>query len=68
MTPIEFLEARVDLGLSQAQLAMILGLGANGSVTVRRWEMPEAARSSRPPNPIACKMLEYLKSGELKLK
>ena len=68
MTPQQFKEARKSLGLTQSQLAEILGLGVNGGVTVRRWEMPETASNARPPNPIACKVLEYIKSGELILK
>lgn len=67
-TAQEFKEARQKLGLTQSELAATLGLGKNGGVTVRKWEMPEEANNARPPNPIACKVLEWLLSGELILK
>ena len=68
MNSQEFKEARRSLGLTQSQLARVLGLGKNGSVTIRRWEMRETANSAKPPNPIACKVIEYIKSGQLILK
>ena len=48
---------RRKLGLSQAQLAHLLNVDAR---TVRRWEDDSG---SRPPNPIACRVLEWLKEG-----
>jgi len=58
MTPEQFKAKRNELGLTQSQLALILGMtGANSGLTIRRWEMPETASSARPPNPTACKIL-----------
>lgn len=48
MTPEQFKWARQSLGLSQAQLAELWNMGANGGRTIRRWECGE-----RPLNPIA---------------
>lgn len=58
MTAEQFKEARRALGLSQLQLAAIMGMGDNGSRTVRRWELGE-----RPPNPIAVTVLRWLTDG-----
>lgn len=60
MTPAEFKQARRDLGLSTAQLAHILDTNPQ---TVRRWEAPESASTSRPPNPIATRVLAWMQSG-----
>lgn len=68
MTPQEFREARQSLGLSISDTVEIMGLGKNGDVTVRRWELDPDKKQARAPNPIACKVLEYLLSGELVLK
>lgn len=43
MTPIELRDARRDLGMSGAQLAEALRLGAHGDRTVRRWEAGDRA-------------------------
>jgi DNA-binding transcriptional regulator YiaG len=56
MTPEQFKAKREALGLTQSQLAEILGMSS--SLVIRRWEMPSYVKSSRPPNPIACKVLE----------
>lgn len=55
MTPEQFKAKRKELGLTQSQLAELLGISS--SVVIRRWEMPDTAKSARPPNPIACKVL-----------
>lgn len=58
MKPEQFKAKRNELGLTQSQLASILGMtGNNADLTVRRWEMPDTAKGARPPNPIACKIL-----------
>lgn len=58
MSPEQFKYKRKSLGLTQSQLAGALGLdGKSGDLTVRRWEMPADKKGSRPPNPIACKIL-----------
>jgi DNA-binding transcriptional regulator YiaG len=42
MTPIQFKQARLRLGLSQSEMAEALGVeGAHGGRTVRRWESGE---------------------------
>jgi DNA-binding transcriptional regulator YiaG len=43
MNPAEIKAARKRLGLSQAELAETLRMGANGGRTVRRWELGEVA-------------------------
>lgn len=57
MTPNEFKAARCKLDLTQSQLAEILNVNAR---TVRKWEH---ADGTRPPNPIACRVLEWLQAG-----
>ena len=57
MTPQEFKEARHQLRLSIKELANILNVNAR---TVRYWEDEGGAR---PPNPIACRVLEWLENG-----
>jgi len=64
MTPKEFRRARLELGLSINQLSKILDTNA---VSIRRWEMDGLARTARSPNPIACQVLRWLKSGQLQL-
>ena len=54
MTPAEFKAARNNLGLSHRQLAHILNVDPR---TVRKWESQDG---TRPPNPIACRVLEWL--------
>ena len=57
MTPIEFKVAREKLNLTQAELGNILNVNPR---TVRRWEQEDG---TRPPNPIACRVLEWLEAG-----
>ena len=57
MTPAQFKEARHALGLSVARLARILNVDPR---TVRRWEADDG---TRPPNPIACRVMEWLAQG-----
>lgn len=57
MTPAQFKQARRELGLSTARLGAILNTDPR---TVRRWEQDDG---TRPPNPIACRVLEWMLAG-----
>lgn len=57
MTPQQFSQARRALGLSQSQLGSILNVDPR---TIRKWE---AEDGTRPPNPIACRVIEWLEAG-----
>lgn len=59
VTPAQFKRARNKLGLSANQLAHILGVETR---TLRRWEDCDGP-SGRPPNPIACRVMEWLLDG-----
>ncbi|WP_107992084.1 helix-turn-helix domain-containing protein [Breoghania corrubedonensis] len=59
MTPIEFKEARHTLGLSAAQLGAIIDTDPR---TIRKWEATTGT-NARPPNPIACRVLEWMLAG-----
>ena len=64
MTPLEFKKFRKSLDLSVNQLSKILNIN---TTTIRRWEMEDRYKSARPPNPIACEVLKWIKDGKLKL-
>lgn len=64
MTPQQFRGARQTLGLTINQLAEILD---TNPVTIRRWEMSPDRSTARDPNPVACQVLRWLASGQLKL-
>lgn len=64
MTALEFKEFRKSLGLSVNQLSRILNIN---STTIRRWEMESHYKSARPPNPIACEVLKWIRDGKLEL-
>jgi len=55
MTREQFKSARNALGLSQADLAVIWGMGENGGRTIRRWESGE-----RPLNPVAAYCIKLM--------
>ena len=57
MTPAAFKAARNRLGLSAASLGAILNVNER---TVRKWEQEGQAR---PPNAIACRVLEWMLEG-----
>lgn len=57
MTPSEFKEARRKLGLSSADIGYILNTDPR---TIRKWEDESG---TRPPNPIACRVLEWMLGG-----
>lgn len=60
MTPTDLKSLRNSLGLSQAALGALLGVDG---FTVRRWEMPESANSSRQIPPHARKLIRLLADG-----
>lgn len=57
MTPSQFKAARHTLNLSAEGMADILNVNAR---TVRRWEYEDG---TRPPNPIACRVVEWMLAG-----
>jgi len=57
MTAAQFKLARNSLGLSASQLAHIL---ASDPRTIRKWEEDDG---TRPPNPIAVRVLEWMLEG-----
>jgi DNA-binding transcriptional regulator YiaG len=57
MLPLEFKMARRKLGLSASQLGTILSTDPR---TIRKWE---DASGTRPPNPIACRVVEWMLAG-----
>ncbi len=57
MSPAEFKEARRKLGLSASQLGAILNTDPR---TIRKWEDESG---TRPPNPIACRVIEWMLAG-----
>jgi DNA-binding transcriptional regulator YiaG len=59
MTPDQFRSARLALGFSQKQLAETLGMGENGSRSVRRWEQGDI-----PVNPIAAYCINLMLKEE----
>ena len=59
MSPAQFRENRRRLGLTQAQLGRIIDTDPR---TVRRWEDDTGLR---PPNPIACRVLDWMLHGWL---
>jgi DNA-binding XRE family transcriptional regulator len=62
-TSRDFKKARRDLNLSVTELAKILN---SNSRTVRLWEQEAENtydRSPRPPNPIACRVLQWMLDG-----
>jgi hypothetical protein len=57
MSPIEFKAARRKLGLSASDLGRILNTDPR---TIRKWEDESG---TRPPNPIACRVVEWMLNG-----
>lgn len=57
MTAAEFYAARKRLGLSVEQLGTIINTDPR---TIRRWE---DARNDRTPNPVACRVLQWMLAG-----
>lgn len=57
MSPAEFKEARRKLGLSASQLGHVLNTDPR---TIRKWEEDDG---TRPPNPIACRVIEWMLAG-----
>ncbi len=57
MSPAEFKEARVKLGLSHSKIGRIMNVDPR---TIRYWE---DTSGNRPPNPIACRIMEWMLAG-----
>lgn len=57
MTPQQFKEARLSLSLSARQLSIILNTNER---TIRRWETDDG---TRPVNPIAIRVMEWMMAG-----
>lgn len=57
MTPAQFKDARNRLGLSASQLADIINSDPR---TIRKWEHEDG---TRPPNPIAVRIMEWMLAG-----
>jgi DNA-binding transcriptional regulator YiaG len=57
MTPAQFQAARDKLGLTVRELGAILN---SSQRTIRHWE---TADGTRPPNPIACRVLQWMLDG-----
>lgn len=64
VTPHEFREARLRLGLSISDLSDILRTRPE---SIRRWEMNSNKKTARDPNPIACQVLRWLELGLLEI-
>lgn len=60
MDPDEIKQARRKLGLTQAELAHVLGLSP---VTLRRYEMHPDTNSARPVHPTVARALRWLLAG-----
>jgi len=60
MDSSEFKEARITLGLSQAQLGAILN---TNPTTIRKWEAEADRSTSRHPNPVASQVMRWLLDG-----
>lgn len=59
MTSDEFKEARQTLGLTLAQLGVILNTDPR---TIRKWEAIHG-KSARDPNPVACQVMQWMLDG-----
>ena len=57
MTPTQFKQARNSLGLSSAQLGLILNTDKR---TIRKWE---SEGDTRPVNPIAMRVVQWMLDG-----
>mgnify|MGYP006921288354 CR=1 FL=1 len=64
MTNEDFRSSRERLGMTQVQLAAVLDVPLR---TLESWEQDQATGSSRKPNRIACRVLEWIEQGKLKL-
>ena len=60
MTNEEFKEARHKLGLTMAQLAIILNTDPR---TIRKWEANDSASTSRAPSPVASRVMKWMLDG-----
>lgn len=60
MTPEEFKEARVSLGLTRPQLGVIINTSTK---TIEKWEMADGRSNARNPNPVASKVMRWMLAG-----
>ncbi len=60
MLPHEFKEARRKLGLTQAELGVLLDTAPS---TIRKWEMPEHRSTARSVNPVAAQAMRWFLAG-----
>ena len=60
MDPEAFKAARRKLGLTQSELAHVLGTTPQ---TVRKYEMPDHRSTARGVNPIAARVIGWLLAG-----
>jgi DNA-binding transcriptional regulator YiaG len=60
MTPEEFKAGRKRLGLTVAELGRILDTLPQ---TIRKWESPEEASTSRSVNPVAAQVMRWMLAG-----
>jgi len=61
MTPAEFNQNRRALGLTVFETAQIMGTIPD---TIRKYETESAdAKRARMPNPIACRVMEWMLAG-----
>lgn len=60
MTPYKFKKLRKSFGLTQRQMAKVLGVDPS---TLRKWEMPVNRATSRSVNPTAARAMEWFEQG-----
>jgi DNA-binding transcriptional regulator YiaG len=60
MDAAEFKIARRRLGLTQAELALVLNTTPQ---TIRKWEAHDQASTARAPNPVAARVMSWLLAG-----
>ncbi len=54
-TPAQFKEARQTLGLTLKECGAVCNVNPR---TIRKWEADPSVKSSRPPHPSACRIME----------
>lgn len=60
MTHDEFKQARRQLGLTQAELGLVLDTAPQ---TIRKWEMPPGNATRRSVNPVAARCMSWFLDG-----
>ena len=54
----EFKSIRHELGLTLSQLSEVLGVDSR---TIRKWEGEPGLSTSRPPNPVAARVMGWMR-------